>query len=171
MRPAAFVESFSDLRHLRSGSIGVGVVLLMSLLTMTVSLAASVFSNMAEYFLPRGEYSSAMVARIGLRGARPVRTYWREWREWKGWTQQELADRLETTAATVSRIEKGDRDWSKGYLEAFAYVMGCEDPTDPIRRPPGAAVTLDDMLRDATPELRRQALSVVEALMKTGTGG
>lgn len=136
---------------------------------MTVSIVASDFSYMAEYFLPPGEYSSAMVARIGLRGARPVRTYFREWREWKGWTQQELADRLETTAATVSRIEKGDRDWSKGYLEAFAFVMGCPDPTDPIRRPPGAAITLDDMLKNASPELQRQALSVVEALLKTGT--
>lgn len=77
---------------------------------------------------------------------------------------------METTAATVSRIENGDRDWSKGYLEAFAFVIGCPDTTDPIRRPPGAAITLDDMLKDATPELRRQAASVVEALLKTGTG-
>tara|TARA_R110002110_G_scaffold37601_6_gene124058 strand:+ start:2271 stop:2609 length:339 start_codon:yes stop_codon:yes gene_type:complete len=112
-----------------------------------------------------------MVTRIGLRSARPVRTYFREWREWKGWTQQELADRLETTAATVSRIEKGGRDWSKGYLESFAYVIGCPEPTDPIRRPPGASVTLDDMLKDATPEVRRQAISVVEALIKSGTSG
>ena len=136
---------------------------------MTVSDHASDFSNMADYFLQDREYSADMVARIGLRSARPVRTYWREWREWKGWTQQELADRMETTAATVSRIEKGDRDWSKGYLEAFSYVIGCPDPTDPIRRPPGSAITLDDMLKDASPELQRQALSVVEALLKTGT--
>lgn len=112
-----------------------------------------------------------MVTRIGLKSAKPVRTYFKEWREWKGWTQQELADRMETTAATVSRIEKGERDWSKGYLEAFSHVIGCENLTDPISRPPNAPVTLDDMLRDATPEIRRQAFKVVEALLRAGTDG
>lgn len=112
-----------------------------------------------------------MVARIGLKGAKPVRTYFREWREWKNWTQQELADRLETTAATVSRIEKGERDWGKGYLEAFAYVIGCPNPSDPITRPPDQPTTLDDMLRSASPEIRRQAFAVVETLLKTGTDG
>lgn len=110
-----------------------------------------------------------MVVRIGLSSARPVGIYFREWREWKGWTQEELAVRLETTAATVSRIENGARDWSKGYLESFAHVMDCPDPTDPIRRPPGTATTLDDILKDASPKLRRQAVSVVEALLKTST--
>lgn len=112
-----------------------------------------------------------MVTRIGLRSAKPVRTYFVEWREWKGWTQQELADRMETTAATVSRVEKGDRDWGKGYLEAFAYVIGCPNPTDPITRPPNAPITLDDMLKDATPEQRRQAIAIVETLLRNGTDG
>jgi len=112
-----------------------------------------------------------MVARIGLQGAKPVKTYFREWREWKGWTLEELADRMETTAATVSRVESGKRDWGKGYLEAFAHVIGCPYEIDPIRRPPGAAITLDDMLRDATPEQRRQAFAVVEAILRTGTDG
>jgi hypothetical protein len=155
-RPSVLERPWS-LRQERSFS-PMGVFLLITLLTMTVSHLASGFSMMAEYFWTGGEYSSDMVARIGLRGARPVRTYFLEWREWKGWTQQELADRMETTAATVSRIEKGDRDWGKGYLEAFAHVIGCPDPSD-----------LDDMLKDAPPELKRQALSVVEALLKTGS--
>lgn len=99
-----------------------------------------------------------MVARIGLRSAMPVRTYFKEWREWKGWTQQELADRMETTKQTVSRVENGERDWSKGYLEAFSHVIGCPRPEDPISRPPGAAITLDDMLRDASPEIRAEVL-------------
>jgi len=110
-----------------------------------------------------------MVTRIGLAGAKPVKTYFREWREWKGWTQQELADRMDTTAATVSRVEKGDRDWSKGYLEAFSYVVGCPNPTDPVTRPPGAPSSIDDMLRNASPEIRKQAVAVVEAILKTGT--
>jgi transcriptional regulator with XRE-family HTH domain len=112
-----------------------------------------------------------MVTRIGLASAKPIRTYFIEWREWKGWTQQELADRLETTVATVSRVENGARDWGKGYLEAFAHVIGCPNPTDPISRPPGAPITLDDMLKGASPEVRKQAIAVVETLLRTGTNG
>jgi transcriptional regulator with XRE-family HTH domain len=112
-----------------------------------------------------------MVVRIGLKGAKPVKTYFREWRDWKGWSQEELADRMETTTATISRVESGDRDWGKGFLEAFSYVVGCPNISDPITRPPGAPITLDDMLRDATPEQRRQAFVVVEALLRTGTDG
>lgn len=116
-------------------------------------------------------YHDGMVERIGLKGAKPVRTYFREWREWKGFTLEELASRMETTAATVSRVENGKRDWGKGYLEAFSFVVGCPEPTDPITRPPNAPRTLDDMLRFAPPEMRRQAIAIVETLLRTGTDG
>ncbi len=113
-----------------------------------------------------------MVARIGLKSAKPVRTYFKEWREHKGWTQQELADRMETTKQTVSRVESGERDWSKGYLEAFSFVIGCPRPEDPITRPPGAAITLDDMLRNAPPEVRKEIIDFANfKLQKTGTDG
>jgi transcriptional regulator with XRE-family HTH domain len=107
-----------------------------------------------------------MVTRIGLRSARPIRTYFKEWREWKGWTQQEVADRLETTTATVSRIENGARDWSKGYVEAFAHVIGCDDPADPITRPPDGPDPIMKLLRSASPEKQAEALRIVEALLK-----
>lgn len=110
-----------------------------------------------------------MVARIGLKNAKPVRTYFKEWREWKGWTQQDLADRMETTKQTVSRVENGERDWGKGYLEAFSHVIGCPRPEDPITRPPESAITLDDMLRDAPPEVRAEIIEFARfKLARTG---
>lgn len=109
-----------------------------------------------------------MVTRIGLKSAKPIRTFFKEWREWKGWTQQELAEAMETTTATVSRIEGGARDWSKGYLEAFSYVIGCDDPTDPITRPPNGPDPIAKMLRAATPEKQEEVRRVVEAMLKAG---
>jgi len=108
-----------------------------------------------------------VVVRIGLEGARPVRTYFKEWRDWKGWSQQELADRIGTSKQTVSRVETGERDWGKGYLEAFAHVIGCPNPTDPITRPPNAPITLDDMVRDLPVEKRTQVIDFIE-FVKTG---
>ena len=113
-----------------------------------------------------------MVARIGLAGAKPANIYFREWREWKNFTQQELADRMDTTAATVSRIETGERDWSKGYLEAFSFVIGCPNVVDPISRPPpahGQKPSIDELIKNAPLETQKQILLVVEALLKTGT--
>lgn len=69
-------------------------------------------------------------------------------------SQHELAAKMRTSAATVSRIESGDRDWGKGYLEAFSHIIGCPNVTDPITRPPELAVTLEDRLKQAPPEIR-----------------
>jgi transcriptional regulator with XRE-family HTH domain len=112
-----------------------------------------------------------VVTRIGLAGAKPVKTYFKEWREWKGWTQQEMADRIGTSKQTVSRVESGDRDWGKGYLEAFAHVVGCSNPTDPITRPPDAPITLDDMVRGMPAEKREQVIHFVEFMRRSGTDG
>jgi transcriptional regulator with XRE-family HTH domain len=83
-----------------------------------------------------------MAVRYRLPEAPEAKIYFREWREWRGpeWTQQRLADELGTSKQTVSRIETGARDWSKNYLEAFAYVIGCA-PGDPISRPPPAGLS------------------------------
>lgn len=66
-----------------------------------------------------------MVARIKLDAAPEAKIYLAQWRETKFATQQELADAMNTTAAAISRIETGKREWSKGYLEALAYLVGC----------------------------------------------
>ncbi|MGB3026901.1 helix-turn-helix domain-containing protein [Paradevosia shaoguanensis] len=87
-----------------------------------------------------------MAKRYELPAAPKSEAFFKEWRESRGWTQQELADRLETTVAMVSRIEGGERDWGKGYLEAFSYVIGCH-VWEPLAGPPGRAI------RPASPRL------------------
>lgn len=67
-----------------------------------------------------------MAAKIKLKEAPEARVYFAEWRKTKFATQQDLADAMDTTAATVSRIETGEREWYKGYVEALAYLVGCQ---------------------------------------------
>ncbi|MER9130719.1 helix-turn-helix transcriptional regulator [Mesorhizobium sp. M0520] len=69
-----------------------------------------------------------MVARIKLDEAPEAKIYLAEWRETKFPTQPALAEAMNTAPATVSRIETGERDWGKGYLEALAYLVGCQVP-------------------------------------------
>lgn len=67
-----------------------------------------------------------MVARFKLDEAPEAKIYLQEWRETKFPTQQALADKIGLKAATISRIETGEREWGKGYLEALAHAVGCK---------------------------------------------
>lgn len=67
-----------------------------------------------------------MVARYKLDAAPEARVFLQEWRETRFPTQQALADRIGLAAATISRIETGEREWGKGYLEALAFAVGCK---------------------------------------------
>lgn len=104
-----------------------------------------------------------MVTRIGPK--RPRRQYLQQWRDSRGLTQEQLADRLDTGKDQISRWESGKRGMSAGVIAALEEALQLE-PGDIFRDP--AQPSVDELLRNATPEQRRQALSVIEALLKTG---
>lgn len=106
-----------------------------------------------------------MVARIGAR--RPRRHYLKEWRELRGLTQQQLAERLDTGKDQISRWESGKRGMTAEVIDALCEALQLE-PGDLFRDP--AQPSADELLRNASPEQRRQAISVIEALLRTGTG-
>jgi transcriptional regulator with XRE-family HTH domain len=106
---------------------------------------------------------SGMIARIGPK--RPRRQYLQAWRDSRGLTQQQVADRVGTSKGVVSNWESGKRGMSAGVIEALEEALQLE-PGDLFRDP--AQPSADELLRDATPEQRRQALQVIEALLKTG---
>jgi|GEM_PF-4514539 len=62
----------------------------------------------------------------------------REWREFRGMTQEDLAERIDRTKATVSRIETGDIAYTREFLEAAADVLGTHPGILLIRAPTDA---------------------------------
>lgn len=106
-----------------------------------------------------------MVTRIGPKGGKPYRIYFREWREKRDLTQEQVAERLGTTKATVSRMETGKVQYNRGYVEALAFALAIE-PDQLFRDPEQPSA--DALLQRATPEQRARVLSVIEALLKTG---
>lgn len=52
------------------------------------------------------------------------RTFIAAWREFRGMTQEQLAEELDTTKATISRIEGGVSPYSQDFLEACADALG-----------------------------------------------
>lgn len=93
-----------------------------------------------------------------------VTFFFREWREHAHLTQKQLAERVGKTAATVSRIESGAREFSGEYLLKFAEAVGCPFPGDPINRPP-TKVSIDELIeRKNSAETERIKQQVVEFL-------
>lgn len=105
-----------------------------------------------------------MPPRIGRIGPRkPVRLYLAEWRAKKGLTQQQLADRLETSDVTVSRWETGERKPDDDAKAAIAWVLGIE-LVDLYRHPDQPSA--DALLRDQPAEIQDQAFRVIAAMRR-----
>lgn len=109
-----------------------------------------------------------MVTRIGRK--KPLqfrRLYLKEHRLDVGLSQEQLAERMETTKATISRIETGSRDYTGGFLQAAADALGLHD-VSAFYRPPDEAKLLERLSR-APESVKKQAYSVMDALLKTGS--
>ena len=87
----------------------------------------------------------------------------RAWRDFRGLSQESLAARVNSTAATISRLENGHQPYTQPLLEALAEALSCT-PADIIMRPPGAASGLDRVIEGLTDAQRRQAEAIIRAL-------
>jgi transcriptional regulator with XRE-family HTH domain len=116
--------------------------------------------------------------RKALPHPKPARrpTYIRAWRKHRGLTLSKLAERLKVelelriSEGQLSRIERGETPYSQDILEALAAVMRCE-PADLIMRDPTQPDALWRLLDGLEPVQRQQAIEVIKALQRTGTGG
>lgn len=87
------------------------------------------------------------------------------WRDFRGLTQEQLAERVETTPATISRLENGKQPYSQELLECLADALRCR-VADLIARPPDK--TRDDLLtllEAMDDERRAQAARILRALI------
>lgn len=78
-------------------------------------------------------------------------------------TQQQLADRLDTTDVTVSRWETGKRRPDDQVKGDIAWVLGIE-VVDLYRHPDRPSA--DALLRDQPKEIQDQAFRVIAAMRK-----
>ena len=103
-------------------------------------------------------------------------TYIRSWRKHRGLTLAQLADRLvveleiEISEGQLSRIERGETPYSQDILEALAAALRCE-PADLIMRDTAQPDAIWSLLDTLKPAERQQAVEVIKALQRTGTGG
>lgn len=109
------------------------------------------------------------------------RTYIKEWRNKRGLSLRRLAERLEQTPGgdlmlshtSIGRIEKGQQPYTQSSLEAIATALGVSASTLLEVNPEKDGDVIDITLRlnKAPPELRKQAIDILEALLKTARPG
>lgn len=94
----------------------------------------------------------------------------REWREYRQMTQEELADLVGCSKATIGHIETGERrltdKWAYPISKALKVGIGYLYEEDPAKMPTAVL----DVWADISDEDKPRALKVLESF-RTGTGG
>lgn len=86
-----------------------------------------------------------MSERFGKSTGELQKWYLREWRKHRGMTQEQLAEAIDSTKQTVSRMESGTRTYNQPFLEACADALKCR-PADLLNGPPEVQSSLSDLM-------------------------
>lgn len=89
----------------------------------------------------------------------------REWRRHRGLTQEQLAGRVDLTAASISRLENGKQNYIQETLEALASALNIDVPD--LFRPPltPEQEAWRTLVGRVPPEKRPQVTKIIEALI------
>jgi transcriptional regulator with XRE-family HTH domain len=110
-----------------------------------------------------------MSQRIGYRPKRARRqTFLRHWREYRNLTQDDLAERLGTSKASISRIEAGHQAYTQDFLEACADALRT-DPASLLMRNPTDEEAVWSLWDKAKVGDRKMIENIVRSVIKTGT--
>jgi transcriptional regulator with XRE-family HTH domain len=96
------------------------------------------------------------------------RTFIKQWREYRELTQDQLAERLETSKASISRIESGQQAYTQDFLEACAEALRT-DPASLLMRDPTDEEAVWSLWDKAKVGERQMIESIVRSVVKTGT--
>lgn len=95
-------------------------------------------------------------------------TFMRQWREKAGLTLERAADRIGTTHASLSRIERGKQPYSQELLEAAAAAYNT-DVASLLMRNPADPEGLWSIWDHAKPGQRQIIVEIAKTVLKTGT--
>ena len=110
-----------------------------------------------------------MSKRIGFQPKRVRRrTFLKQWREYRNITQDQLAERLETSKASISRIENGEQAYTQDFLEACAEAL-MTDPASLLMRDPTDDEAVWSIWERAKSGERQMIEEIVRTVVKTGT--
>lgn len=86
----------------------------------------------------------------------------------RGLSQEQLADRLETSVASISRIENGTQPYTQDVLEALAEALAT-DPASLLMRDPTDPEAIWSIWEQAKQGERTLIEELARSVIKTGT--
>lgn len=84
-------------------------------------------------------------------------------------SQEALGERLETSGASISRIENGTQPYTQDTLEALADAL-MTDPASLLMRNPDDPEAIWSLWDAAKPGERKMIVDIARTVTKTGTG-
>lgn len=98
-------------------------------------------------------------------------TYIRQWRKKRGHTLDDMVGRLDalgvqTTGATLSRIERGGQPYNQDLLEPIAVALGVESWQLLVDNPDIESAPVTDFLRHLDAQQAAQAEAVLRAMFE-----
>lgn len=103
-------------------------------------------------------------------GHQPIALHLKAWRKHRGLSQEQLAERIGTTTATISRIENAKQNWDQEFLRLAADELRCM-PQDLLMRDPTDHEGLWSIWDQLQPVERLQAVEIIKTIKRTGTKG
>jgi transcriptional regulator with XRE-family HTH domain len=96
-------------------------------------------------------------------------TYIRAWRKERGYTLDQMVGRLaelgvETTGASISRIERGEQPYSQDILEALAEALAVTVADLIENNPAMPDAEVIDLMRHLDEREKQQAAAVIKAM-------
>jgi transcriptional regulator with XRE-family HTH domain len=141
----------------------------MSLVTPAVTALSSVFQRViTTQRSSRRNIPNVTENRLPTQAAPVSITFIKQWREYRDLTQDELAERLETSKASISRIENGEQAYTQDFLEACADALRT-DPASLLMRDPTDDEAVWSLWDKAKVGERQMIESIVRSVVKTGT--
>jgi transcriptional regulator with XRE-family HTH domain len=92
----------------------------------------------------------------------------KQWRKHRELTQEQLANRLDTTKANISRIENLKQGYTQDFLEVCAKALNT-DVASLLMRDPSDPEAIWSIWERAKAGEKKQILEVAKALLRTGT--
>ena len=109
-----------------------------------------------------------MPYRIAPPAKQKRRQFFRHWRKSRGLTLEQLAERLDTSASSLSRIEQGEQDFTGGFLAALADALQIDEASLLMRNPTDSE-GLWSIWDQAKPAQRQQIVEIAKTITRTGT--
>ena len=93
------------------------------------------------------------------------RTFLKEWRLYRGFTLDGLAERMGTSHANLSRVERGKSPYNQYVLEHLADVLRT-DPASLLSREPNATEEIWAIWEQASPEQRQMLTEIAKIVTR-----